>query len=131
MQHSPQAFTLTCAACGLTPVKMVWAYYCGLLLLLTPPLANLTADLITQLTLQLATAIMSLPSPAHASINTLWPPPAGLHTQLPVTLVAIKVLLALDLLLALDKWLHHLALSTCHKADATEQSSAGPAPQLP
>lgn len=47
-------------------------------------------------------------APAHASIDTLWPPPAGLHAQLPVALVAVKVVLALDLLLALDKWLHHL-----------------------
>lgn len=50
-----------------------------------------------------------MPAPAHASINTLWPPPAGLDGHLPVTLVTVKVLLALDLLLALHQWLHHFA----------------------
>jgi len=46
-------------------------------------------------------------APAHAPIDTLWPAPAGLHADLAVALVAVKVLPLLHLLLAAHERLHH------------------------
>jgi hypothetical protein len=45
--------------------------------------------------------------PAHTAIDTLWPPPAGLDAKLAIRLVAVEGILPLDLLLALQQWLHH------------------------
>jgi len=50
-------------------------------------------------------------APAHAPIDTLWPAPAGLHAELAVALVAVKVLPLLHLLLAAHERLHHFGWS--------------------
>lgn len=64
-------------------------------------------------------------APAHAAIDTLGPAPAGLNAEAAVALVAVKVLLALDLLPALDKWLHHLAESSACTQPQAEGQHAG------
>lgn len=68
----------------------------------------------------------TLEAAAHTAIDTLGLAPAGLHHELAVALVAVKVLLALDLLLALHQRLHHLAaLYAAYVKGISRSSSSG------